>query len=198
MDDIGFAERLSEWLRDSCGIAEPRRIARREPARIVVSKFDEGFAARLHDALARVPELSDPMAVHHAYAAVLVNGGGGTRASAWHEAVVSLVETLGSQRGLDRDQLAEVRAGVDSVAALLDSILWTSPLAKGDYVPGESEREAYREAVARMDDDRGIFTRYYGVFEGARVENYCPGARLARTLLGEGWTICSGTPPPTE
>ena len=52
---------------------------------------------------------------------------------------------------------------------------------------------AYAEALARMDDDSSIFTRYYGDFEGRRVENHCPGARVARRLIAQAWGICTQT-----
>ncbi len=97
---------------------------------------------------------------------------------------------------LTADEQAEVRAGIDSVAALLDSILWSGPVAGADYaiLPGESD--AYVEAVARMDEG-AMFTRFYGLFEGRRVENHCPGAQFARLLLAQAWTLCTGCPPPS-
>ena len=98
-------------------------------------------------------------------------------------------------RNLDRDQLAEIRAGTDSVAALLDSVLWSSPHVGDSYTPSESEQVAFAEAIARMDAHAGIFTRYYGTFEGARVENYCPGAQFARTLLAQAWAVCAPFEP---
>jgi hypothetical protein len=194
VEDPGFANRFARWLIEDCALAEPRRVVRRDVERIVVSKFDEGFAARLHEAVGRLPELTDQAAVQHAYDAAAAATPASTRVAAWRSAVTALVETLAPGRHLDRDQLAEIRAGTDSVAALLDSILWSSPPVNDDYVASESERTAYVEALSRMDAQSGLFTRYYGAFEGARVENYCPGAQLARTLFAQAWTLCTTTP----
>jgi hypothetical protein len=45
---------------------------------------------------------------------------------------------------------------------------------------------------------RDLFTRHYGTFEGYAVENHCPGASYARTMLAQAWRACTGTHPPTE
>lgn len=188
-------EAFADWLRDESGVAEPRRIARRDPQRLLVSKFPEGFAAQLHDALARVPELFELAPVSATYCEIAATPEA-RRVEAWHESILGLLRRLGAERGLTADQQAEVRAGLDSVAALLDSILWTSPVTGAPYAPAPGETEAYREAIARMDAPDGVFTRFYGVFEGMRVENHCPGAPFARKLLAHAWTICTGTEPP--
>lgn len=188
-------EAFAEWLRDHAGVAESRRIARRDSQRMLVSKFPEGFAGHLHEALARLPELFETTAVTAAHCA-LTSKPGVRRVEAWHESILGLLRNLGSERNLSPDEQAEIRAGIDSVAALLDSILWTSPLTGAPYAPAAAETEAYREAISRMDAPDGMFTRFYGVFEGLRVENHCPGAPFARKLLAQAWTICTGTPAP--
>lgn len=182
MDEARFAA----WLRDR-GIETPRRIVRESSGSILVSKFGPGFAARLHDAVDRIPELFDSEAIRHGYRMRPAE----PRVDAWRLAVAALLEELGPQRGLDRDQLAEIRAGTDSVAALLDSALWSGPLVGDTWTPSESEREAYADALSRMDDDSSIFTRYYGDFEGRSVENHCPGAQIARRLIAQAWDICT-------
>jgi hypothetical protein len=175
------------WLREQ-GIEGPRRIARESNDAILVSKFEPGFAARLYAALERVPELFDAGCIAARYGA---QPGTTPRVEAWRRAVNALLDDLGPGRGLDRDQLAEIRAGTDSVAALLDSVLWTCPLLGAEWQPSPAECEARADALARMDDESSIFTRYYGDFEGKRVENHCPGAPVARRLFAQGWEICA-------
>ncbi|MBK7125215.1 MAG: hypothetical protein IPH65_04735 [Dehalococcoidia bacterium] len=131
-----------------------------------------------------MPEVFDPAVVRERY---LSTASGTPRVEAWRLALEGLLADLGPSRGLDRDQLAQVRAGTDSVAALLDSVLWSSPLLGTDWEPSEPELSARADALARMDDESSIFTRYYGDFEGKRVENHCPGAQVARQLFAQGW-----------
>ncbi|MGE3076907.1 MAG: hypothetical protein AB7N24_07305 [Dehalococcoidia bacterium] len=156
---------------------------------ILVSKFEPGFAARLHEAVDRLPELFDEAAIASRYGGAPPEG---NRTEAWRTAVGGLLSEIGPLRGLDQDQLAEIQAGVDSVAGLLDSVLWSGPTVGDQWSPGDSERAAFEEAKARMDDESSIFTRYYGEFDGRRVENHCPGALIARRLFEEAWNICTG------
>lgn len=189
MTDAAFAD----WLRNDAGIEEPRRIARRDPGRILVSKFEEGFSARLHEALTRVPEL---FGAAHVFARLPADDRPCAHVDAWHRAITGLLSELAGERGLTASQRSEIEAGIDSVAALLDSILWSRTAGAPPSPPSPGEVGAYREAIGRMDADPGIFSRFYGVFEGARVENHCPGAPFARRLLGQAWSICTATPPP--
>ena len=182
------AHHFADWLA-SRGIEGSRRLVRESADVVLVSKFEPGFAARLHEALDRVPELFDAAGVRRRYSEVAE---GEARVEAWRLAVVSLLAELGTARGLDRDQLSEIQAGVDSVAALLDSVLWTAPGGGGEWSPSEAECEARAEALARMDDDSSIFSRYYGEFEGRRVENHCPGAQVARRLFEQAWAVTTG------
>lgn len=183
--------RLARWLVER-GIEGPRRIARESGGVILVSKFEEGFAARLHEALDRLPELFDAHAVRDRYLCARPGTG---RVESWRLAIAAILDDLGPARGLDRDQVAEVRAGTDSVAALLDSVLWTTPIVGVDWAPSPAERGARADALAKMDDESSIFTRYYGQFEGVRVENHCPGSQVARRLFSQAWEICTGEPP---
>ena len=195
---------LAHWL-ESRGIEGSRRIARQSGDAILVSKFEPGFAARLYEALDRVPELFDEAEVRRRYAELPPET---NRVEAWRLAVNALLAELGPARGLDPDQLAEIRAGTDSVAALLDSCLWTAPAVASSWQPSTAEREAYTDALARIDlpspasaaetsaqevregsGVRAIFTRYYGDFEGKRVENHCPGAPVARRLFAQAWAV---------
>ncbi len=184
MDEHQFAA----WLQTR-GIETPRRIVRASETVILVSKFKPGFAARLLDAVDLVPELFDAEVIRGGYLA----RSGVSRVEAWRLSVATLLDELGPPRGLDRDQLAEIRAGTDSVAALLDSALWSGPLVGDDWSPSAAERDSYADALARMDDNSSIFTRYYGDFEGRRVENHCPGAQVARRLIAQAWDICTLT-----
>jgi hypothetical protein len=186
-------EDFANWLRESAGVAEPRRIARVDPDRILLSKFAEGFAARLHEALARVPELFEEGAQAEAYARA---PGGTPRVGAWHQGMKELLGRLGTERSLAEDQRAEIMAGIDSVAALLDTILWSTPTVESTYTASTSEVDAYRDAVASMDAEPGIFTRFYGEYGGRQVVNHCPGAPFARVLLATGWRVCTGSAPP--
>src|SRR5579883_1094724 len=102
-----------------------RRVVRRDANRILVSKFEDGFAAALHASLTRVPELFDLGSVEAKYLTLAVAEPRLRRAETWHLAMQRLLADLGAARGLAAEQQAQVRAGVDSVAALLDSILWS-------------------------------------------------------------------------
>ena len=186
--DEEASERFAEWL-ETLDIEGTRRLVRESADVVLVSKFEAGFAARLHEALDRVPELFAASEVLRRYGGLAA---GQPRVEAWRLAVIALIEELGPARGLDRDHLSEIQAGVDSVAALLDSVLWTAPRVRDTWAPSQAEREARAEAVARMDDDSSIFTRYYGEFEGRRVENHCPGAQVARRLFEQAWAVTTG------
>lgn len=188
MMDVVRLSRFRAWLADG-GFDEPRRVVRETNGTILVSKFETGFAARLHDAVDRIPELFDAELVARRYREA---SAGVTRTEAWRTGLEALLAEVGPERDLDRDQLAQIQAGIDSVAALLDSVLWTSPLRGADWVVSEADRMAYADARARMDDEAGMFTRFYGEFEGARVENHCPGAQVARRLFEQAWKICTG------
>ena len=183
--DHEAAQRFEAWLAER-GINGKRRLVRGSPEAILVSKFAPGFAARLHEALDRVPELHDVVAIRERYAAI---PSGTPRVEAWRLAVESLLAALGAERGLTRDQLSEVQAGVDSVAGLLDSVLWSGPAVDAAWTPLPAEATAYEEAVARMDDESSIFTRFYGEFEGSPVYNHCPGAQVARRLMEQAWSL---------
>lgn len=186
---------ILRWLRDVAGIAEPRRVVRRSPTAILVSKFDEGFAARLHDTIDHLPAMFDDALVAARFDELAQIEPSRTRTETWRLAVTAVVSEAAAREGLHGDAVAEVRAGIDSVAALLDSILWTSPAGPRPHVPEPSEVEAYNDTRARMDAERGIFTRYYGSFEGVPVENHCPGSQVARRLFAQGWTICTAGDP---
>ena len=61
----GFEGRLNDWLANVVGVEYPRRVARVDDSQVLVSKFEPGFAANLHELLdllgehALAPELGD-------------------------------------------------------------------------------------------------------------------------------------------
>lgn len=187
--------RLQSWLAIECGVDEPRRIVRADPSRILVSKCPAGFASELTDVLDRLPELFDLQAMRTAYEAEAAANPGSARSGCWHRGIIDLLARLCCARQIPAQHEEEVRIGIDSAAALLDTILWSGPRAGEAYEPSSSEAAAYVEAMA--SNDRDLFTRAYGVFEGAQVVNHCPGAPFARAMMAQAWEICTGTRPPT-
>lgn len=174
------------------GVTEPRRIVRRDPERILVSKFEEGFAAHLHDVLDKLPELFETAAVQAEYTAVSRSGPQLSRSAAWRAAIDQLLVRLAGERGLTALDVTNVRGGLDSVSALLDSVLWSSPLVSDpSYAPFAGEEDAYRDVLARMEGEAPIFTRVYGMFDGATVVNHCPAAPFGRKLFLQAWAICT-------
>jgi hypothetical protein len=187
-----FEQRLQQWLAELPGVTEPRRLVRQDETRALVSKFEPGFAAHLHDVLDRVPELFDRVCVESAYRAFGQEHPEVLRAMAWRVAIDRVLTGLAVERELSEDDIRNVRGGLDSVAALIDSVLWTSPVA-GDasYAPSAGELQAYEDAAGRMEDNAPVFTRAYGVFEGVSVVNYCPAAPFGRVLFQQAWAICA-------
>lgn len=191
-----FEQGLLEWLRTSRGIEEPRRLVRVDEAEALVSKFEPGFAARLHELLRLVPDLFDEATVVANTERVMAAMPEEPRVSAWHAAMHEALAAAGERHSVADLRLAEVRTGVDSVRAVLDAVLWSEPLCGDDYTPEPGEIDAYREGLEALEDGRDIFTRYYGMYEGRAVRNHCPGAAFARVLLAQGWRAVTGTPAP--
>jgi hypothetical protein len=195
--DDAFEERIQAWLAEMPGVTGHRRVVRHDASRVLLSKFEPGFAPRLFEALDRVPELLSEAAVLSAYEHLACERGSEPRVTLWHEAVVGLLDAARERARLDAKQLAEIRAGLDSVAAVMDSVLWSTPLAGSGYEVAPGEIEAYRDVVADAESDGGMFTRFYGMFEGAAVMNHCPAAQIARVLLAQAWLVCTGTAAPS-
>lgn len=196
-EDQGYADRLNRWLRQEIGAEESRRIVSRTDARVLISKFEAGLAERLRESLDRRADLFDLDAVSAAYARRAALSPDMAMVEVWRLAMGGMLADGHGPNTLTPAQQSEVMAGVDSVAAVLASALWSEPTAGEEYQPQDSERRAYRDALARLDRTDGLFTRRYGVFEGARVVNHCPGAPYARRLLALGWRVCTGTEPPS-
>lgn len=166
-------------------------MVRADDNRILVSKFEAGFAARLHDALAQLPELFDLDVLSREYQRLASLDPAARRVDVWHSTICELLATLATARSISRTQQAEIRAGVDSVAGLLDSVLWSSPTVSDSHGASAAEAEALADVLSRMGADPGIFTRFYGSFEGKPVVNHCPGAPFGRLFLEQAWTICA-------
>ncbi len=190
---------LLRWIHDDVGVEEALRLVRHDAAGILVSKFDEGFAARLHELLDLMPELFEQSSVVAAYATVADTAAPSTkRVAAWQAGMHQLLSAAGQRHDVPDLRLAEVRTGIDSVRAVLDTVVWSEPAVGDAYAPARGERSAYLDGLAELADGRDLFTRYYGLFEGTPVRNHCPGAAFARLMLAHGWTACTGEPPPEE
>jgi hypothetical protein len=189
-------DRLRRWLAAEHGVAEPRRLAREDEERLLVSKFPPGFIARVGETLERLDILADPDPLAAAGAARAVRVPGDSRVENWRAAACDLVRERAGERGLSDEDAQLVTAGIESVAALMDAVLWSGPVTGDSYEPAAAERDAWRDALARTEGSGDIFTRHYGAFEGRAVVAHCPGAPYARALLESAWRACTGTPPP--
>jgi len=149
-DNQGYADRLNRWLQQEVGAEEPRRVVSRSDARVLVSKFATGFADRLRESLDRRADLFDPGAVATAYVRQAALSPDLTRVEVWRLAMGGMLADGRGHISLTPAQQAEVMAGVDSVAAVLAAVLWSEPTAGDEYDPQASEREAYRDALARL------------------------------------------------
>jgi len=185
---------LQHWINDDLGIEGARRIVRDDGREILVSKFEEGFAAGVHELIALMPELFEEAAVVDAYRQEASHDG--LRLDAWHRAMHTMLRTAGDREQISDLRQAEVRTGIDSVYAVLGTALWSDPAVDEPFTPGRGERVAYLDALSSLADGRDMFTRIYGRFEGRTVLNHCPGASFARVMLAQGWTACTGEAPP--
>lgn len=195
--DAGFEARLLRWLRAEAGVEEPRRIVRVDEHGVLLSKFEPGFASRLHELLAQLPELFDEASVvarYQAEAAASPPGRG--RVETWHGAMHAALREAGERHAIPDLRQAEVRTGIDSVRAVLEAVLWSAPAVDAEYAPLPGEVEAYLDGLNSLAEGRDLFTRYYGSFEDRPVRNHCPGASTARLMLAHAWRACTGTPPP--
>lgn len=186
---------LSAWLREEVGLEEFRRVVRENKTTIVISKFEPDFAPDLFATVDALPELFDDALVTAEYERIAAEhqarGEAPLRTAVWREASESLLERLGDARGIDAHQRMYVLPGIESVQAVLDTILWTGPTIADTWEPHPGEVQAFNEFECD-EMDRDLFTRYYGTLDGRRVENYCPGAQFARRLMAQGWRVCTG------
>jgi len=195
--DTELERALTQWLDREVGVDRPRRLVRATDDEMLVSKFEPGFASQLHKLLDDIPEIfSEPHVIEHYRQMALSLPADTPRVDAWHAAMHAALHVAGERLEVDDSRLAEVRVGIDSVRAVLEACIWSQPQVGDDYSPRSGEVQAYLDGLAALQDDRDIFTRYYGDFEGVPVRNHCPGAAFARRMLAHGWAAITGTPPP--
>jgi len=195
--DTGFERRLLAWLHEDLGIPDARRIARLDEDEVLISKTDAGLAPALHALMDRLPELIDEASVLEAYRYEVAEASPGTsRLECWDRAMRGLVRRVCDERGIGDDGQMLVRVGIDSVRAVMESVLWTVPTVDDvAYEVHRAERAAYLDATRKMAG-HDLFTRHYGVFEGRGVLNHCPGSAYARLIAAQAWRVCTGEPPP--
>ncbi len=189
-------DRLCRWLASEHGIAEPRRLARADADTLLLSKFPPGFIARVGETLERLELLADPDLLATATAARARRLPRESRVEGWRAAACHLVRERAAARGLTAEDAELVTAGIESVAAVMRAVLWSDPVAGEPFEPAPGERDAWRDALARAEGSRDLFTRHYGAFEGRAVVAHCPGAPYARAMLESAWRACTGTSPP--
>jgi hypothetical protein len=168
---------FDDWLTDRLGPGHGRRAVHVRSDRVLVSKVEPGLPLRVLEAVERLPDLFEPEQLRSRMPA------GCAPVEAWHRASRAVIERAVEAGALTGPERAEVLAGLDSVAALLDACLWTATGQPG-WQPSAAELSALTELEQRLASGSvSLFTRYYGDFEGRRVENHCPGAAIARRLL---------------
>jgi hypothetical protein len=186
-------EVLQAWLKEALGLDEYRRVVRESDTTVVISKFPPGFTQELFATMDALPDLLEDATVAAEYDRIAAEhaarGEASLRTQVWRDASEALLERLGRERGLSAESLHHVLPGIESVQAVLDTILWSAPTITDDYKPAAGEIEAYEEFVA--DESGRIFTRFYGDLAGRSVENYCPGSQFARRLVAQAWRICT-------
>ena len=189
-------DRLRRWLASEHGIADPRRVARKDADRLLVSKFPPGFIARVGETVDRLDLFAEPDPLAAAFADRARRFPREARVESWRAAACEVVRERAAAQGLTDEDAELVTTGIESVAALMHAVLWSDPLAGDPYEPAPGERDAWCDALARTEGAGDIFTRHYGAFEGRAVVAHCPGAPYARALLESAWRACTGTPPP--
>ena len=127
---------VEDWLRSELVLDGPRRIIRVGSDRVQISKVDRDFAAELHRLLAKLPELCSESRVLTAYARrAQVASSETLRSENWRACMYELLSEAAARAGIPELRCAEVRAGIDSVFAVLESVLWSRPRLADDYVP---------------------------------------------------------------
>ena len=104
-------DHFHHWLRDIAGIEDWRRIVRDDGERILVSKFEEGFAAGVHELIALMPELFDEPAILAVYEREAASTPGASRVDAWHRALHAMLRAAGDRHAIPNLRQAEVRTG---------------------------------------------------------------------------------------
>jgi hypothetical protein len=189
------------------GLDEYRRVVRESETTVVISKFEAGFSQELFATVDRLPELFDEAVVAAEYGSIseryVAAGEDPPRTRVWREASEAVLNRAADALGIDARQRMFVLPGIESVQAILDTILWSGPTLLQPFEPSAGERQAFEEFEALASHDpagagRDVFTRFYGVLDGRRVENYCPGAPYGRRLVAQAWRICTAARVPAE
>jgi hypothetical protein len=192
---------LQAWLRDELGLTEYRRVVRENETVVVISKFEPGFSQELFVTVEKLSELFDDDIVEAEYRTLVRRYGGGgqdlLRTQVWREASERILDRFAEERGIDGQHRMFVLPGIESAQAILDTILWSGPTILQPFEPSPGERQALEEFEALASREvsggpgRDVFTRFYGMLDGRRVENYCPGAPYGRRLVAQGWRLCT-------
>jgi len=191
-----FEAELLAWLRDDVGFLEFRRVARITADEVQLSKFEPGFLKYLFEVMTYFPDLFDDDAVCEAYSREATTAApDALRVATWAAASHRLLREAGERHGIPDAPLHEIRVGIDSVQAILESVLLSRPRVGDEYVPGARDIARYREMLASLRDDQ-VFERYYGTFRGRAVRDYCPAVTYAYQMIAGAWRASTGTPPP--
>jgi hypothetical protein len=191
VDDV----ELRAWLREELGLNEYRRVVRENATTLVISKFEAGFSQDLFATVDLLPELFDDAVILAEYGRLVAEhrsrGQSPMRTEVWREAGEAVLNRLSDERGIDQQRRMYVLPGIESVQAVMDAILWSAPTIDDQRAPDPGEVQAYADFCS-PEMERDIFTRFYGVLEDRRIENYCPGAQFARRLVDQAWRVCAG------
>jgi hypothetical protein len=186
-------EKFENWLKFHAQINEWRRIVRVDEETILVSKFKEDFSHALHTSISQIPDLLELNVIKMQYQNSAIISKDIQRTKNWYNAITAFVDSYQNKLKMDTNRIAEIQAGIDSVYSILETILWTNPKVMDIYKPHEGEIIAYKEILKSMEDNPGIFSKYYGNYEDHKVVNYCPGATIAKTMLTQAWEVCTTT-----
>ncbi len=161
---------------------------------ILVSRFEPKFVGRIDMVLDRLPEILDVDNVRTSYEKLADERPFDQKTLIWRDAVEGILVDSIENSTVSQDDADLVRAGLDSVLVILDTTLWSAPLACSSDVPRKAEKEAFLDVLElhRVRDDQDVFIRYFGNFEGCRVVTYCPGSTWAHIFLAIAWEVCTG------
>ena len=89
---------LQRWINIDLGIEGARRIVRDDHSTLLISKFEIGFAAGIHELIAQIPELFEEQSVTKAYEREKIHGG--NRVNAWHRGLHAMLREAGTREGI--------------------------------------------------------------------------------------------------
>jgi len=161
---------------------------------LIVSRFDPKILAQIDDVIACVPEILDGNGVREAYKKLSIKRPSDLKTLIWRDAVEELLVLSIKKKIISQNDADLIRAGLDSVLVILDTVLWSAPLSSSTKAPSNAEEGAFADVLEaqRVRSSQNVFMRYYGDFEGYRVVTYCPGSAWAFVFLTNAWEICTG------